>query len=1483
MARKLVSARGVKNRYPQIPANNDKSALKAQTANIETLTGMRGSGLDAAITWRAMEDLGYVKLRSAAGRLTNAQSNIDVVTTLADAPTKPLNVRANGTWSAVLITWDAPAYKGHLHTEVYRSDTDDYGTAKLAGTTISNVYADTVGNGGNGFYYWVRFVNVNLVQGPIHDTSGEYGQTAHDVEKLLETLTDKINESHLTQVLRDDITLITEEGGIIDSYPIIKSVLGETYDDYLANNTTLNDRFSNMDSVVSSVQNSIDTVANTLIDSSLMVDNFTEKLTQSLNGVNSRVDALITVNPDTGVIELDALNAYKTETEAALSEVGIRLDAVDTTISLKANKLYIDDYVTKLGQAGIDISGDTPVVSIHASKIETDSGDPLDAKLAQAGIDISGETGSISLSTNSVNVGGGYDGDETNLTAALNELYHAANAEIVIDGIEGIVTVSTMNSAFSVIAPVWDDSTNYNNGDEVIYNFKHWRADNAQTGLEPNTDRWTDLGSITGRFNTAESQISAADGKAQLALDSLSSKADASALATVKQTAEANTTDIEATTTTTEHQQSELYLLSNAAIDLAVKSDADFEEQLVSFARVTEDINTVAKENEALAERTQVLEVAVPDITARMSEYRVASIKDNEATVKIIDEAVVRIDNKTEASFSEVTQLISDGDSVLAGRATTLEGAVFEEDGVTVRAQALYEDIVTINVSRDEAIASQFSSVNSAIGNAQDSADAVSSALNTFELSFSDQNSAVATQIRDYTANYRGSSANMQTIAEAVSKDIDSTSWSFTKTVSHNIESSTYSTTITTPPDLNGDTDLFCEIRIVPNTTGVTINPGTLDDFTFTFDGNSSGEPEAVPDGNGGYIIKAKIADVSPITGSATLSIARRSTSKARITDIKLSVKEDSKAHALWAIKQNVGDVKSGIGLYNNGTNTECTVMADQFSIINATNNGTVLPFTVVTNSGDPDVPNGVYIDNAFINKAEIKTVVSQTVNADYVNAIDFHAINISGGTINIANAFTVGSNGGVIAKNITIMNDNNEVLLSSNANRIAYNMISGGPPQTADKTNYSDTRVNNNNVNYSDLNGTKPPTNAEANDYNYNNLFNKPSIPTSIADIDGDGVINKLENNIAMAGSEALAHQVYETYYSNITNSQGGVTGQYVGDTSYRYVDFYLPSAGMVSVFVRGASLGAGQRVEIRDMNTNSWNLMGTIPNLDSEYRTYSTDIYVNGSGNFQVRVGGHGASNNWYVLSSIKVVRIGDVDKTDYDHIQGLIHDSSFDPSSANVTDFNDWVSAWKARADTVMTSAYIANLFASNLYANKVWAGEIYAHKLSGDVYEAVAKRYTGTYNTNAGWQQIPLFNGSINPFAKNRVLEIGSVGFSLTAPHGVSFDINGTIRTRLMLFINGSFSRTTPFVAATVERSDFHEVSKSSGFLSIYGSDIKGEYVFEPLIYEHINSGNSYNYEVRLEMHVSGSWWDNPQINMFNATKVAVFMNNNDTLT
>lgn len=208
------------NNKPGFRGGRDPGAL---TENVELLTGQRGSGLDRAITLRDLADLGLARLRrfgqGAAGGV-KPELNPDLIPGGdAQRPGKPQNLMASGAFHNIILAWDEPTYRGHSHTEIWRAPADNLAAAELVGTTNANLYADAVG-GALKAWYWVRFVNVNDIEGPYSGPGGKYAETSRDIDDILEEMAGKISESELTAALRETI-------GDLDALWTAKAGVGE--------------------------------------------------------------------------------------------------------------------------------------------------------------------------------------------------------------------------------------------------------------------------------------------------------------------------------------------------------------------------------------------------------------------------------------------------------------------------------------------------------------------------------------------------------------------------------------------------------------------------------------------------------------------------------------------------------------------------------------------------------------------------------------------------------------------------------------------------------------------------------------------------------------------------------------------------------------------------------------------------------------------------------------------------------------------------------------------------------------------------------------------------------------------------------------------------------------------------------------------------------------------------------------------------------
>ncbi|WP_145607994.1 phage tail tip fiber protein [Yersinia rochesterensis] len=191
-------------------AGRDAAAI---SENIEVLTGQRGDGRNRAVTYADLADLDLAKLRSGAGgKLQLKPSPNDNTGPSPSFPTQPRNFKANGGFSAVLLEWDMPNYRGHSITEIYRSTEDNLANAVMVASSAAAVYGDPVDPGWQGFY-WIRFVNSAGVEGPFNASKGTPAKTAVDIDELIDLINKEINDSPLIGELASSVSDLDKNGG----------------------------------------------------------------------------------------------------------------------------------------------------------------------------------------------------------------------------------------------------------------------------------------------------------------------------------------------------------------------------------------------------------------------------------------------------------------------------------------------------------------------------------------------------------------------------------------------------------------------------------------------------------------------------------------------------------------------------------------------------------------------------------------------------------------------------------------------------------------------------------------------------------------------------------------------------------------------------------------------------------------------------------------------------------------------------------------------------------------------------------------------------------------------------------------------------------------------------------------------------------------------------------------------------------------------
>lgn len=208
---------------PTFRASNTPQGL---TENMQILTGQKGDRLDKALTLREAVQIGLLTLRRNNGGVVVPElppiPPTEPEWSGVQLPHAPVNVTADGAFHTITLTWDMPAYRGHSHAEILRADVDNPAVAARVGTTLANVYSDTVGRALSA-YYWVRFINKNGQAGPLHNEVGLRAKTSPDVEEIIASATHFAIYNPAKPQEKEVIFGVTDKGKVAIREAVIKA------------------------------------------------------------------------------------------------------------------------------------------------------------------------------------------------------------------------------------------------------------------------------------------------------------------------------------------------------------------------------------------------------------------------------------------------------------------------------------------------------------------------------------------------------------------------------------------------------------------------------------------------------------------------------------------------------------------------------------------------------------------------------------------------------------------------------------------------------------------------------------------------------------------------------------------------------------------------------------------------------------------------------------------------------------------------------------------------------------------------------------------------------------------------------------------------------------------------------------------------------------------------------------------------------------
>lgn len=189
---------------PPIPRKADpelRQYLQSLQEITDTGEGTRGDPLDRKLTIRDLVEAGIAKVKAAAGYIDGSSLQPSADSTdprLSQAtPPRPVSVNFVPVIGSLVISWLNPAeqYINHAYTEIWRSETSDFTEAVRIGTSQGSSFPDYTAEGGETYWYWIRFKSIADRPGPWHDNAGTEVQTVRSARLVLADLNEEFADT----------------------------------------------------------------------------------------------------------------------------------------------------------------------------------------------------------------------------------------------------------------------------------------------------------------------------------------------------------------------------------------------------------------------------------------------------------------------------------------------------------------------------------------------------------------------------------------------------------------------------------------------------------------------------------------------------------------------------------------------------------------------------------------------------------------------------------------------------------------------------------------------------------------------------------------------------------------------------------------------------------------------------------------------------------------------------------------------------------------------------------------------------------------------------------------------------------------------------------------------------------------------------------------------------------------------------------------
>ncbi|MFM5866097.1 phage tail tip protein J-related protein [Aeromonas caviae] len=308
--------------------------------------------------------------------LTGAHSPVAAVNFVISAPTMPQGVDVEaGNWSLALRPRFAGGHDYGVLCEWWWSHIDHpLGEAMAKATpagiasymTLQGLRPDTE------YFVWLRAVNAYGKSGLL----AAKAKTSYDAASILDVLDGEIGAEHLREELRKPIA---------DIPGLSKSV------------TDLGGALSALDKREKDVKTLLENTQNQLGANYISVTLIQEQLRQRIDRYNLDFtdfrDAVFKLDPETGQITMEAINAVRSELGAEISTVSQHLDAVEAIVKTCVTKAEISAELERITTVEQQIDGINGALSQTATKSEVTA---VGAQATQVGLELNAVKGTLS-------------------------------------------------------------------------------------------------------------------------------------------------------------------------------------------------------------------------------------------------------------------------------------------------------------------------------------------------------------------------------------------------------------------------------------------------------------------------------------------------------------------------------------------------------------------------------------------------------------------------------------------------------------------------------------------------------------------------------------------------------------------------------------------------------------------------------------------------------------------------------------------------------------------------------------------------------------------------------------------------------------------------------------------------------------------------------------------------------------------------------